>query len=182
MNNHPLTLNKNHRLSGFTIVELLIVIVVIGILAAISVVAYSGIQNRANDTIVRSEISSIAKKIHADSVDRGEFIPGGSAAGDSTRFPGFTYSVSTDSYETSIQSLNLFYCRGNDTSGKQVFRIDARSKSGNSYRYESSNGMTDLGSTLLSNSKVCENLTSTSMSYGFWKNSASGPVWWDWTK
>ena len=33
--------------SGFTIVELLIVIVVIGILAAITIVAYNGIQSRA---------------------------------------------------------------------------------------------------------------------------------------
>lgn len=33
--------------SGFTIVELLIVIVVIGVLAAISIVSYSGIQDRA---------------------------------------------------------------------------------------------------------------------------------------
>ncbi len=36
--------------SGFTIVELLIVIVVIAILAAISVVAYTGIQQRANNS------------------------------------------------------------------------------------------------------------------------------------
>ena len=35
--------------SGFTIVELLIVVVVIAILAAISIVAYAGIQNRANE-------------------------------------------------------------------------------------------------------------------------------------
>lgn len=35
------------KLAGFTIVELLIVIVVISILAAISVVAYNGIQSRA---------------------------------------------------------------------------------------------------------------------------------------
>ncbi len=37
--------------SGFTIVELLIVIVVIAILAAISVVAYTGIQQRASNTV-----------------------------------------------------------------------------------------------------------------------------------
>lgn len=36
--------------NGFTIVELLIVIVVIGILATISIVTYSGVQNRARDS------------------------------------------------------------------------------------------------------------------------------------
>jgi prepilin-type N-terminal cleavage/methylation domain-containing protein len=38
------------RTSGFTIIELLIVIVVIAILASISVVAYNGIQTRAKNT------------------------------------------------------------------------------------------------------------------------------------
>ena len=38
---------------GFTIVELLIVIVVVGVLAAISIVAYSGVSNNANDTAVK---------------------------------------------------------------------------------------------------------------------------------
>ena len=48
------TLPMKKTTSGFTIVELLIVIVVIAILAAISVVAYNGIQLRAenNKTIV----------------------------------------------------------------------------------------------------------------------------------
>lgn len=41
-------IKKNQK--GFTIVELLIVIVVIGILAAITIVAFNGIQNRAKDT------------------------------------------------------------------------------------------------------------------------------------
>lgn len=40
---------KNKQNSGFTIVELLIVIVVIGILAAITIVAYNGVQQRARD-------------------------------------------------------------------------------------------------------------------------------------
>lgn len=41
---------RQGRQTGFTIVELLIVIVIIGVLAAITVVAYNGIQNRANNT------------------------------------------------------------------------------------------------------------------------------------
>lgn len=44
----------NQKAYGFTIVELLIVIVVIAVLAAISVVAYAGIQNRARDSAIMS--------------------------------------------------------------------------------------------------------------------------------
>lgn len=47
--------------SGFTIVELLIVIVVIAILAAISIVAYNGIQQRAYNTKVISGATQYQK-------------------------------------------------------------------------------------------------------------------------
>ena len=49
--------------SGFTIVELLIVIVVIAILAAITIVAYNGIQSSARDTKRVSDMNAIQKKL-----------------------------------------------------------------------------------------------------------------------
>ncbi len=54
---------------GFTIVELLIVIVVIGILAAITIVAYNGVQSRANTTkndTIAKEIANKAEVYYAD--------------------------------------------------------------------------------------------------------------------
>lgn len=53
------------RLRGFTIVELLIVIVVIAILAAITVVAYTGVQQQAIDSKAQSDLSTLQKAIIA---------------------------------------------------------------------------------------------------------------------
>lgn len=46
---------------GYTIVEILIVVVVIGILAGIALVTYSGMQYRARVSISRSEMYSVAQ-------------------------------------------------------------------------------------------------------------------------
>lgn len=54
---------KNEQ--GFTIVELLIVIVVIAILAAITIVAYNGIQGRARDSSADSMAATLSKKAKA---------------------------------------------------------------------------------------------------------------------
>ena len=59
--------------SGFTIVELLIVIVVIAILAAISIVAYNGIQERAKFSSMRSDIASLNKAIQLYYADNGSY-------------------------------------------------------------------------------------------------------------
>lgn len=60
-----LKLNFKSNHSGFTIVELLIVVVITAILAAISVVAYNGVQSRTHLARLSSEASNISKKMGA---------------------------------------------------------------------------------------------------------------------
>ncbi|OYW43200.1 hypothetical protein B7Z28_00990 [Candidatus Saccharibacteria bacterium 32-45-3] len=59
------------RISGFTIVELLIVIVVIGILATISVVVFNGITSRAMKSATDSDIRNIKKTLQVRTLEIG---------------------------------------------------------------------------------------------------------------
>ncbi|MBC7512436.1 prepilin-type N-terminal cleavage/methylation domain-containing protein [Candidatus Saccharibacteria bacterium] len=58
---------------GFTIVELLIVIVVLGVLAAITVVAYNGTQTRANNTKTIQGVVKYVRAMHLYSVNNGTY-------------------------------------------------------------------------------------------------------------
>lgn len=64
---------RGQKQTGFTLVELLIVIVVIAILAAISVVAYNGIQERARDSQRTSDVSNITKALEMYYLDNGRY-------------------------------------------------------------------------------------------------------------
>ncbi|MDB5179619.1 MAG: exported protein of unknown function [Candidatus Saccharibacteria bacterium] len=58
---------------GFTIVELLIVIVVIGILAAITIVSFNGVTARANTASAQSAAESAVKKIEAYNAEKASY-------------------------------------------------------------------------------------------------------------
>ena len=65
--------NLRHRKDGFTIVELLIVIVVIGILAAITIIAYNGITTKANNANAQSNAETVQKIAEAYNADMGAY-------------------------------------------------------------------------------------------------------------
>ncbi len=102
------------RISGFTIVELLIVIVVIGILAAISVVVFNGITSRAMKSATDSDIRNIEKKLQVRTLETGggfrraaEMMTSGVLASfgnkvqyDVTSDPGSLYSAQMQSTNT----------------------------------------------------------------------------------
>ena len=61
------------RHNGFTIVELLIVIVVIAILAAITIVAFNGIQTRAENTKTVNAVSQYVKSLRLYKDEAGSY-------------------------------------------------------------------------------------------------------------
>lgn len=119
----------------------------------------------------------MAKKIEIDAVERGGYLPGGGAVGNITTFPGFTFRPTKSAYLTGTDT-NLFYCRDNDSTGKDTFRIVARSKSGQAYSYDPPTGMRSLGNVAVDPTRTCSGLTSTSYSYGYYSNT---DTWWPWT-
>lgn len=132
---------------GFTIVELLIVIVVIGILAAITIVAFNGIQNRANDTAVQSDLTNIGKKIQAYRALNDRWPRNG------TDMTAVGVKVSKSAYSQGYWNgtswYNLLYCWPN-AAEPEVYALIATSKSG--AVYENRNGKVQRAAYALSSS------------------------------
>ncbi len=106
--------NKNQ---GFTIVELLIVVVVIAILAAITIVSYNGITSRANNSNAKSAASSTAKKIEAYAAEattsgyplQPTALTGAAAAGTTYQLSGVTFVATPPATAPNPPSTLVFY-------------------------------------------------------------------------
>ena len=85
---------------GFTIVELLIVVVVIAILAAITIVAYNGIQNKAEESALLSEAQQAGKKILMSAVSNGDTLPATATAAGLTDTSNVTYQYTPNTTVT----------------------------------------------------------------------------------
>jgi len=119
---------KIHKHLGFTIVELLIVIVVIGILAAITIVAYNGVQARAGEATLKADLKSAATQLHNGATLSPTFLSGLSSSA-----AGITKSSDT-TYQYTYTSETIFCITATTTrSGVGAFHYlstDARVTSG----------------------------------------------------
>lgn len=106
--------NQSSEQAGFTIVELLIVIVVIGILAAISIVAYNGIQARGKTSAAQASAVTVAKKAELYNTEVGNYPLGmtaltGAASTTSYNVSSIVY-VGTLTNDTSTNSVVFYVC------------------------------------------------------------------------
>ena len=104
---------------GFTIVELLIVIVVIGILAALVLNSFNGVQARARDTERRTDINAIATQLEVYYNDKSG------------------YPTPTDLADTAWQTANL---KGADAAAFVDPKGVMVNGTGSSYAYNNDNG------------------------------------------
>lgn len=117
---------SQHYKRGFTIIELLIVIIVISILAVIVIVAYSGIQDRATFSREQDDLKTITKLLALYNVDNGNYPT-------TTGLPGCTYNwcgwnqVTGDSF---IPGIIPKYAN-------TIPQIPPNSNSSNTYLYQS---------------------------------------------
>jgi prepilin-type N-terminal cleavage/methylation domain-containing protein len=166
---------KKQTSTGFTIVELVIVIVVIAILAAITVLAYNNVQGRAHDAAVKADIANMIKKLEMSKVELGHYPQSHSTA----EMPDF--AVTKSAYDPTIH--NVLYCvdKVNDK-----YAIGLGSKSGKKYIVNS--GTVSEAADILPNSvcgaigKSWVNDATTGTIHGYNRTYDTWSSSWSWTK
>ena len=106
-------MNLSKYKQGFTIVELLIVIVVIGILAAITIVAFNGVTKNAKSASVKSDVANNVKLIEAYKITNSEQAPATAAAASlkasSDNTLSYLYNANSNTYCVQVQNNGITY-------------------------------------------------------------------------
>ena len=120
----------NQRNKGFTIVELLIVIIIIGILAALVLNSFRGVQERARDTERTTDIRAQSAQLEVYYTDNGGY-------------PLFTGQINTDTWiTTNLKGADLNAWRAPGFTANTMFNLVAPTKDQYGYTPLQSDGVT----------------------------------------
>ena len=141
---------------GFSIVELLIVIAVIAILAAITIVAYNGIQGSTYDSTVESDLRSAQTKLELAKIDRsdGTYAWGNSpTVNNGYSLPSIGLHMSENAYARAPDvEINFLLCM---SGSRDKYALLATSKSGTRYYIRESGSVVEYtGSTSWAGSDI----------------------------
>lgn len=161
--------NKN----GFTIVELLIVVIVIAILATITIVSFNNIQNRANDSAVQADLRNFIVAMTSKK-ELGEITQ--YPAGNDGDLNVVAFKFSHTSYDVSTGAL--LYCT--DTN-RTFSTLHGRSKSGTQFYYTTDGRSGTTTTSFGSYPDMCSPFTNSSNAT-FARFGRSGGAWNSWTR
>lgn len=100
-----LTAIYQSKKAGFTVVELLVVLVVIVVLAGVVIVSYGGYQARTRDAQRRAEVQQIAAALKSYANWNNNLLENGSGCGNNGNGTGWVAATTADAstYQTSIE-------------------------------------------------------------------------------
>lgn len=116
--------------SGFTLIELLIVITVLGILMSIAVPALSGVKNKADTAVAKSDLHNIMHSLEMYYLDNGEY-PAQTTAGDIS-------SLSLENLNIKNEKSEYFY-QSDESEGAENYIIYFKDSADNYYYISTKN-------------------------------------------
>ncbi|MEO6110112.1 MAG: prepilin-type N-terminal cleavage/methylation domain-containing protein [Candidatus Saccharimonadales bacterium] len=160
---------------GFTIVELLVVIVVIGILAAIVFISYGAVSNNAHDTAVKSDLQKIDDAFKQYTLDNSGLFPN-----TNIKLATLGLKLTTGSY-TTTNKANIYVCtNATDTE----YAVIAMSQSGKRFMVKSESGISEYTGSVVWNPTTANWPTTCAdidPSYIPASGNATGMVYTNWT-
>jgi len=113
--------------SGFTLIELMIVVAIIGILAAIAIPQYSTYKAKGYNTTARSDLKSMIASQELTHMELGQYWDCNGAGCDA--FSGFKASKGVTMMCTPRNSGQLYQCSASHSNGSITYHYDNEASS-----------------------------------------------------
>lgn len=130
----------NEKEKGFTLVELLVVIIIIGILSAIAIPVFMNQRQKAVDSGIKSDLRTIANEVESYYVDNQEYPASLSQTADKVTIPAPAGGGEAVEITVSEATSVYTYTAGTDNESYEITGINETKGSDTEFTYDSQNG------------------------------------------